>query len=161
MNGPLSPMYTNEVSPEFLRSLDGPDFTEQQIAQFAEQSQAIVRQQESLIKAHPTIAIFRFATEGSQTRDGGVIQRGAVPVEITLEDGRTVRLAHKGDHAIYADGSTAQIVTGSGDASGNVALVGSLLGNGDQIINTPQGACIFHVREGVPMDEDFLPAIAD
>jgi hypothetical protein len=78
-----------------------------------------------------------------------------------LEDGRTVRLAHKGDHAIYADGRTAQIVTGTGDANGNVALVGSLLGNGDQIINTPQGAIIFHMREGVPMDEDFLPAIAD
>jgi hypothetical protein len=65
-------MYTNEVSPEYLRSLNTPDFTEQQIAQFAEQSQAVVRQQESFIKAHPTIAIFRFATEGSQTRDGGV-----------------------------------------------------------------------------------------
>lgn len=45
MNAPLHPLYTNEVSPEFLRSLNDSPFTEQQVAQFGEQAQAIIRQQ--------------------------------------------------------------------------------------------------------------------
>lgn len=32
MNAPLQPLYTNDVSQEYLRSLDNPHFTEQQIA---------------------------------------------------------------------------------------------------------------------------------
>ncbi|MDQ0121722.1 hypothetical protein J2W17_000659 [Pseudomonas lini] len=46
MNAPLHPLYTNEVSPEFLRSLNDSAFTEQQVAQFGEQAQAIIRQQQ-------------------------------------------------------------------------------------------------------------------
>jgi hypothetical protein len=161
MNAPLHFSYTNEVSPEYLQTLDTPHFTEQQIAQFDEQSQATVSQQQAFVKAHPSIAIFRYATEGSQTRNGGVIQRGKLALEIELENGRSVRVARKGDLAIYADDSTAQIITGAGQSNSDIALVGSLLTNGDEIINTPQGACVFIAREGVPMAKDFLPSIAD
>jgi hypothetical protein len=60
---------------------------------------------------------------------------------------------------VYADGSTARIVTGAGEGNSHVALVGSVLSNGDEIINTPQGALLLIAREGVPMADDFLPAI--
>lgn len=160
MNAPLHPLYTNDVSPEYLRSLDIPHFTEQQIAQFDEQGRTAVCEQQAYIDAHPAIAIYLCATEGSQTRMGGVIQRGTVPHEFELENGRSVRIARKGDYVLYADGSTAQIVTGAGQANSDVALVGSLLSNGDEIINTPQSGSVFVMREGVPMAEDFLPSIA-
>jgi len=37
MNAPLHPSFTNEVAPEFLRSLNDSPFTEQQLAGFSEQ----------------------------------------------------------------------------------------------------------------------------
>ncbi|WP_223549391.1 hypothetical protein [Pseudomonas sp. A-B-19] len=161
MNAPLQPLYTNDVSPEYLRSLDNPHFTEQQIAQFHEHAQVVVRQQQAYIDTHPAIAIFRCATEGSHTRNGGVIQQGTGPLEFKLENGRSVRVARKGDYVLYADGSTAQIITGAGLDNNDVALVGSVLSNGDEIINTPQGGYVFIAREGVSMGEDFLPSVAD
>lgn len=159
MNAPLHPLYTNEVSPEFLRSLNDSPFTEQQLATFNEQTLAIIRQRQAYVDAHPPVAIYRLATEGSQTRNGGVIQQATGPVEFTLDNGQHVRAAQKGDYVVYADGGTAQIVTTSGQKNSHLALVGSRLGNGDEIINTPQGHSLLVAREGVPMAEDFLPSI--
>ena len=34
MNAPTHPLYTNEVSPEYLRRLDNSPFTEEQLAKF-------------------------------------------------------------------------------------------------------------------------------
>lgn len=113
------------------------------------------------MEAHPARAIYRFATEGSQTRDGGVVQQATSPLEFTLESGRKVRAAQKGDYVLYADRRTAQIVTGAGQENSDVALVGSRLCNGDEIINTLQGGCLLVGREGVPMAEDFLPSIKE
>lgn len=160
MNAPFQFLCGNAVSPEYLRSLDTPHFTEQHIARFDEETQATVREQQAYLDAHPAIAIFRFAAEGSQTRKGGVIQQGTGPLAFKLESGLSVRVALKGDYVRYADGSTAQIITGAGQANNDVALVGSVLSNGDEIINTPQGGYVFIAREGVSMVEDFLPAIA-
>ncbi|VVO12272.1 PAAR domain-containing protein [Pseudomonas fluorescens] len=159
MNAPLHPLYTNEVSPEFLRRLDDSPFTEQQLAGFNEQALAIIRQRQAYAKTHPPLAIYRWATEGSQTRKGGVIQQATAPVEFTLDNGQQVRAAQKGDYVVYADGRTAQIVTASGQDNSHLALVGSRLSNGDEIINTPQGSGLIMAREGVPMAEDFLPSI--
>lgn len=74
MNTATPSLYTNEVSPERLRALDNSIFTEQQLATFSEQVLAIVTKNRAYAKAHPPIAIYRVATEGSQTRNGGVIQ---------------------------------------------------------------------------------------
>jgi hypothetical protein len=161
MNARLQPSYTNSVSPEYLRGLDKPHFTEQRIAQFSEQARAVVCLGQAYIDTHPAIAIFRCATEGSQTRDGGVIQQGTGLLEFNLEDGRSVRAARKGDYVLYAGGTTAQIITGAGQDNNDVALVGSVLSNGDEIINTLQGGFLFIAREGVSAAEDFLPCIAD
>jgi hypothetical protein len=161
MNAPLHLSYTNEVSPEFLRSLNDSPFTAQQLAQFNEQALTIIRQRQAYVNAHPPVAIYRWATEGSRTRNGGVIEQATAPVEFTLDNGQQVRAAQKGDYVVYADGSTAQIVTASGQGYSHLALVGSRLSNGDEIINTPQGHSLVMAREGVPMAEDFLPSIED
>lgn len=159
MNAALPLLYTNEVSPEFLRTLDKSPFTEQQLAGFDEHALAVVNQQQAYAKAHPPIAIYRVATELSQTRNGGVIQQATAPLEFTLDNGQQVRAAQKGDYVVYTDGSTARIVTAAGEGNSHVALVGGYLSNGDEIINTLQGGYLFIAREGVPMAEDFLPII--
>lgn len=47
----------------------------------------------------------------------------------------------------------------AGKGNSHVALVGSPLDNGEEIINTPQGSVVFIAREGVPLAEVFLPVI--
>ena len=159
MNAPLHPVYTNEVSPEFLYRLDDSPFTEEQLAGFDDEVMAIIHQQQVYAEEHPPRAIYRVATEGSQTRDGGVIQQAAAPLAFTLDSGQKVHAAQKGDYVVYADGAKAQIVTGAGQENSHLALVGSRLCNGDEIINTMQGGFLFVTREGVSMVEDFLPSI--
>jgi hypothetical protein len=151
--------YTNEVSQEVLRTLDASPFTDQQLAKFGEEAALCVQQQNAYCNAHPPVAIYRLATEGSQTRDGGVIQHATSEMVIDLSDGQQVCVAQKGDYAVYPDGKTAQIVTGAGHENSDTALVGSMLSNGDQIINTPQNLGMFVLREGVPKAEDFLPTV--
>jgi hypothetical protein len=153
-----SPLYTNEVSSEYLRELDRPHHLPDKVATFHPDTQAQVRANEAHVKAHPAIGIFRVATQGSQTRDGAVIMEGSLPLEFTLPDKRKVRSAKVGDYAIYPDGTKAQIVTGAGEANSQMALVGSRLSNGDEIINTPENRFVLIAREGLAMDDDFLPA---
>jgi len=158
MNASLHTSYTNELTPEVLSGLDFSPFSEEQIAQFHEEARAIILQQRAYVATHRPCAIYRFATEGSQTRDGGVIQQATSALEFTLDCGRKVHVAQKGDCVVYADGSTAQIVTGAGQANSDLALVGSRLDNGDEIINTLQGKSLVVVREGDSMPDDFLPS---
>lgn len=159
MTAPLHLAYTNEASPDYLRTLDRSPFTEQQLAGFSEEAIERVRQQQAYYKAHPPIAVYRIATEGSQTRNGGVIQQATAAPVITLTNGQQARVAQVGDCVVYPDGRTAQIVTGAGQSNGHIALVGSRLSNGDEIINTPQDLGLFVLRDGVPMAEDFLPSV--
>ncbi len=158
MTTSLAPMYTNEATSDLLQSLDKPTFTSEQMAGFHEDAVAVIRKNEAYCLAHPPIGIYRLATEGSQTRNGGVVQKTQSTITCTLENGQQVRVAHKGDCVLYPDGSTAHIITGAGHSNSHVALVGSRLCNGDEIINTPQPHGLFVARQGVPLAGDFLPA---
>ena len=152
-------MYTNETSLELLSNLDNSSFTQQQLADLNEQALAMINQQQAYKKSHPPSAIYRVATEGSQTRRGGVVQQATSPMAFTLDNGQKVKAAQKGDRVVYPDGSTAQIVTAAGEQYSHVALVGSYLSNGDEIINTLQDRCLIIGRVGVSKAEDFLPAL--
>ena len=152
-------LYTNEVSAEFLIELEMPAFSEQQISGFGEQALKIINERDAQNKAHPAIAIYRIATEGSQTRNGGVIKATTSGIEFKLADGSWVRAAHKGDCVTYSDGTTAHIETSAGEPNSYLALVGSTLSNGDEIINTPQGLTVLIERKGVQKAEDFLAAV--
>ncbi|MBT2342046.1 MULTISPECIES: hypothetical protein [Pseudomonas] len=158
MTAPSLPRYTNEASTEYLSHLDDIYFEQDRLEGRDEQGAALLKQQQAYAKAHPPIAIYRVATEGSQTRNGGTIQQASSRLVFTL-DGRQRRAAQKGDHVVYADGSTARIVTGAGKGNTHIALVGSRLSSGDEIIDTPQRTLIIILREGVPRAVDFLPAI--
>lgn len=154
---PLRTLYDNSASPECLARFDKTTFTETQIASFDEQRVAIIRKQEAYKAAHPVIAIYRLATEGSRTRNGGEIQKASSPLTFSLPDGSEVRAALKGDYVVYPDGCTAQIISGTGSENSDMALVGSRLSNGDEIVNTPQDIGVWTQRSGEQMAGDFLP----
>ncbi|KRP45887.1 hypothetical protein SAMN04490190_1671 [Pseudomonas libanensis] len=156
MNKSQALLYTNDVSLEFLSELNKSSFTEQKRSEFTKQVLDVIDEQNAYRKAHPPIAIYRVAAEGSQTRNGGVIKKTTSQMAFKLADGSQVRAAHKGDCVVYADGTTAQIVTCAGEANSHIALVGSTLSNGDEIINTPQGSVLLIAREGVQKADDFL-----
>jgi len=159
MNTSLPLLYTNAASPEFLHSLDKQTLTDEQIASCTEEPLAVIQKNEAYKAAHPPIGIYRAASEGSQSRDGGVIAQASSPLSCNLDDGQTLRIARKGDHVTYPDGRTAQIITGAGQANSDLALVGSRLSNGDEIINTLNEGFLFVAREGVSMAADFLPDV--
>jgi hypothetical protein len=159
MHSSLDAPYTNEISHEALRHLDDLYLEPRLLEGYGEDVAAFVSRQKAFVEAHPPIAIYRVATEGSQTRKGGTIQQVSSSLTFTLDNGWKVRAAQKGDEVVYADGSTARIITGAGKNNSDIALVGSRLSNGDEIINTLQRRFMIIVREGVPMAEDFLPAL--
>lgn len=158
MQGNLS-LYDNQISPEELERLDLSPFSEQQIADFSEDARAIIHQTQDYVRTHPPIAIYRFATEGSLTLRGGVVQNCTGPLTFELANGKRLRSAHEGDEVVYPDGRTARIITGAGKKFEHVALVGSRLCNGDEISATLQNGGVLVVRHGVPMPEDFLPPV--
>lgn len=159
MNVPAQQVYTNEASPDYLRNLDKSHFTDEQIAGFHPDAVEVVRRGQAFKAQHPAIGIYRAAAEGSQTRRGGVVQPTNSGMTFMLDDGREVRAAHKGDYAKYPDGSTAHIVTGAGVSNSDIALVGSRLSNGDEIINTPQSVFLMIARKDDPQPDDFLPPV--
>ena len=159
MKSPDAPTYTNEVTPEYLRNLDNPVFSDEKLATFREETLEIISEQRDFCVKHPPTGIFRLATEGSQTRNGGVIKQTDSIMSFKLDNGDEVRGAHVGDHVTYPDGSTAEIVTGAGEHFYNAALVGSRLSNGDEIINTLQSCASLVTREGIPTAGDFLSII--
>ncbi|MBD9500065.1 hypothetical protein M2D07_012765 [Pseudomonas sp. BGr12] len=149
--------YTNETTEALLRKLDELPFSEEQLASFHPAELETIRQSQSRLLTHPAAGIRRLATEGSQSRLGGRIVRGSSPVNFTLADGEKVSAAIIGDLVEYPDGSIAHIVTGAGQSYSNLALVGSLLDNGDEIVNTPQGCAVLVLRKGHTWPGDFLP----
>ena len=163
----MSPQYTNELTPEILASIDNSPFTDEHLAGMSEEARIVIEEQRAFWQQHPVTAIYRLAVVGSQTRNGGTVRMASSGLEIQLSDGQTARVANTGDYVDYPDGTKAEIVTGTGqtlkakEEGPSVALVGSLLSNGDEIISTPQEQAWIVQRLGVPLAADFLCATAD
>jgi hypothetical protein len=158
---PSTPFYTNDITPECLRELNRPYFSEEQIGTFDPESAEFIRQSQAEQLANPAIAIRLLATEGSQTRLGGVIQKGTSGMAVTIESGEELAIAQTGDPVQYPDGSVAYIKTGAGEANSNLALVGSRLDNGDEIINSRQNIGLFNILQNTPVISDFLPSLKE
>lgn len=157
----MTKQYNNELTPELLAQLNKPSHTPEQLAALPEEAQKIILKQQEYDSLHPVKAIYRFAVEGSLTRDGGVIRTGTTKMTIIDECGKERRIAQTQDVALYPDGSTATITNGAGKESYNgegqsYALVGSQLSNGDEIISTPQHRTLLAIREGYQLPDDFL-----
>lgn len=147
------PMYTNAVTPELLQTIDKVFFAPLPPGPVCDEALAVMERNRAFAQAHPPVGIHRVATEGSQTRNGGVLNTATTLAEITLPDGRYVQAAQPGDEVVYPDGSTAQIVADESRQNNSWAVVGSRLSNGDEIINTPQSVVFIVQRSGVPLTD--------
>ncbi|MCT4709339.1 hypothetical protein MUA04_03935 [Enterobacteriaceae bacterium H11S18] len=153
--------YTNELTLEILASFDKPTFSDEQVAGIREEWQELIPKQQTELKQHPAIGIYRIAVEGSLTRDGGLLKTATATTEIEISNGQKLRVAQTLDTVVYPDGTEATIISGAGEAGHNssgqsVALVGSRLSNGDEIISTPQGTAMLVLRREIPAAKGFL-----
>lgn len=144
-----TPRFTNEVSAQFLQSLDESPDAPETLATFAESVRDQVLQQNEYCQAHPAQAIHRLACEGSRTREGGVIRKATTEMRITLHNGLEVSVAQAGDCAEYPDGSSAAILPHRHEEGSHLAVVGSRLDNGDEIIDTVQDQVFLISRKGL------------
>ncbi|EKS7428878.1 hypothetical protein [Enterobacter cancerogenus] len=156
----MSQQYTNKFTPEIKAKLETPPFTSEEISAMDERARAIIAKGCELDRKHPVIAIWRIATEGRITRRGGIVAPVEREGKLLLDDGRYASIAIVGDIITYRDGSIATIASSAGVISmfkgTGVALVGSVIDNGDEIINTPQGHTYMVTREGIAPGADFL-----
>ncbi|WP_371365483.1 PAAR domain-containing protein [Pseudomonas sp. QL9] len=153
--------YNNEASIDLLQKLNTPQFTDNEISTFSPEIAVAVRSNQTDLASNPVVAIRRMAAEGSQSKLGGTILKGSSGLTITLRNGTKVTVATVGDRVKYPNGKTARITTGAGRENFNVALVGSRLENGDEIVNTPQDVALITIRQHTLLEGDFLPGSAD
>jgi len=161
----MSQQYTNELTPEIFATLDQSPFTAEQLAEMNDEARAIIEKQNEYVRQHPVTHIYRMAVAGCLTRRGGVGDEfNPNPEEghkIQLDTGQWVSVLTEGCTVTYPDGTQARIVSCAGsqftsyDGKG-IALVNSLLDNGDEIISTPQKNAILVGRAGESMPSDFL-----
>ncbi|MCV2533842.1 hypothetical protein ACR9HT_08010 [Enterobacter wuhouensis] len=156
----MNQQYSNEITPEIKAELETSPFTAEEIAAMDDDARTIIAEGRELERKHLVNAIWRIATEGSITRRGGIVAPVERDSKLLLDNGRYASIATAGDIVTYPDGSTATIATSAGAASmfkgSGVALVGSLLNNGDEIISTPQGHTYLVTLEGIAPGADFL-----
>lgn len=157
--------YTNELTPEIIAELAQSSFVEKDLTTMSEEVRALLDEQEDYARNHPVTAIYRIAVAGCLTRLGGTGDEfNTNPEEghkILLDNGQWVSVLSEGCTVTYPDGTQARIVTSAGSQftscnGKGIALVNSLLDNGDEIIGTPQSSSILVGRVGEPMPEDFL-----
>lgn len=151
--------YTNELTPEILADIIRSPIAHSDLSKL-DDAQAAIEERETFGRKHPVKAIWRIATEGSRTRCGGVIAHVNHDTKLLLDNGKFAGVELVGDLVTYGNGKTARIVSGAGKASMykgyGIALVGSVLDNGDEIISTPQGHSYLVTREGIDPGDDFL-----
>jgi len=98
------------------------------------------------------------AVNGAKTKDGGLIRASGYSVKF-----KGISVAVVGDEAIYADGTTAKIITGAGEVLSidkqSVALIGSRLDNNDEIIDSPNISICLRIYHDQPRPLGFLDNI--
>ncbi len=157
--------YSNELTASVLDSFDNP-FSAEQLANADEEQRQIFKSHIEEMKGRDLMAIWRFATTGALTRNGGRVEKASSNDSFILEDGSEVNRAMVGDYVVYPNGTRAKIISGSGSVSTNengvsFALVGSRLDNGDMIISTPQDDDFLCLLDNSPaMPADFLTRAA-
>lgn len=157
--------YTNEITSSVIALFKNP-FSAERLASADDEQRQIFNSHVEEMKDRSLVEIWRFATAGSLTRNGGKIEQASANDSFTLEDGSKVNRAMVGDYVVYPDGTRTRIISGSGSAATNgngvsFALVGSQLDNGDVIISTPQDfALLCQLGNSPAMPADFLTPVA-
>lgn len=156
--------YTNEITSDLSDSLKNP-FPAERWANVEAEELKVLHSHVEEMKARSLLEIWRFATTGALTRDGGKIERASTNDSFILSDGTKGSHAMVGDYVIYPDVTRARIVSGSGSVATcngvSYALVGSLLDNGDVIVSTPQDLTLLCQWDNSPaMPADFLAPVS-
>lgn len=99
--------------------------------------------------------IYYVATHGAKSRNDGLVNASSHAVKVA-----GLSLARVGDEVIYADGTTSKIISGAGAVcsvdGASVALVGSRLENGDEIVESPNNSILIRIFKDQPIPENFL-----
>lgn len=99
--------------------------------------------------------IYYVAVHGAKTQNDGLVNASTTNMKI-----KGLSIARVGDEVIYADGTASKIISGAGTAcivdGSPVALVGSRLENGDEIIESPNTTIAIRIYKDQPLPENFL-----
>ncbi|WP_047473109.1 PAAR domain-containing protein [Acinetobacter sp. ZOR0008] len=99
--------------------------------------------------------IYYVAVHGAKTQNDGLVNVSSTNTKI-----KGLSIARVGDEVIYADGTTSKIISGAGTAcivdGSPVALVGSRLENGDEIIESPNNTIAIRIYKDQALPQNFL-----
>lgn len=141
------------TSPTFLHEL-----TEEQLKQLSQEDIQKIQQAEQLYWNHKPYTKYYAAFNGAKTKKGGLVRASNYAFRV-----KGISLALVGDEAIYLDGSTAKIISGAGfllNVDGRAAaLIGSLLENGDEIIDSPVTSHVFRLYHDQRPPEGFMKSM--
>lgn len=144
------------TSPTFLHEL-----SEEQLKKLSQDDIQKIHQAEQLYWNHKPHTKYYAAFNGSKTKKGGLVRASNHAYKVN-----GISLALVGDEAIYLDGSTAKIISGAGfflNVDGRAAaLIGSLLENGDEIIDSPVTSHVLRLYHDATIPEGFMnPTLGD
>lgn len=138
------------MSPTFLHELA--------IEQLQHTSQEDIEQTlkaEQLYWENKPQTLYYLAVNGAKTKNGGLVRASYHHYKIA-----GMSIARVGDDVIYIDGTTSKIIAGAGQAcvldGVPVALVGSHLENGDEIIDSPNTSVAIRIFKDQPKIDNFL-----
>ena len=138
------------ASPTFLHELPI-----EQLEQMSSEDIDQTIKAEQLYFKHRPKTLYYFAVNGAKTKNNGLVKASATQHTIA-----GLAIARVGDEVIYADGTTSKIISGAGTAciidGLSVALVGSHLENGDEIIDSPNNAIAINIFKGDKAPQGFL-----
>lgn len=138
------------TSPIFLHELPI-----EQIKKMSEEDIEQMMKAEQLYYNHKPHTIYHLAVNGAKTKNGGLVKASSDVWKI-----KGLSIGRVGDDVIYADGTTSKIISGAGEVciveGASVALVGSRLENGDEIIESPNTAVTIRIFKDQPIPKNFL-----
>ncbi|WP_445115332.1 PAAR domain-containing protein [Acinetobacter sp. WZC-1] len=127
----------------------------EQLQQMSEEDIKQTLKAEQLYLENKPRTVHDLAVNGARSRESGLVKAS---VSGLIIDGLSV--ARVGDDVIYADGTISKIVSGAGSAcivkGKPVALVGSHLENGDEIVDSPNKFFAINIFKGDKAPEGFL-----
>lgn len=138
------------TSPIFLK-----DLPIEQLVKLSENGIQQISNAEQLYWNNKPHTIYHVAVHGSKSKNGGLVNASS---NISKIGGLSI--ARIGDEVIYADGTISKIISGAGPACVveglPVALVGSCLENGDEIIDSPNTSVAIRIYKDQPKPKNFL-----
>ena len=98
---------------------------------------------------------YYLAVNGVKTKQGGLVKASSDVWKV-----KGLSIGRVGDDVIYADGTISKIISGAGDVcivdGASVALIGSRLENGDEIVDSSATGITIRIFKDQPTPKNFL-----